>query len=171
MTVTLSITEAQLFQALGDFISGQVACEVVRGMQNRTSMPPGDFIAMSPLSLGELARPVVSNTATSATYKQSKQWGVQLDCYGETSLDTASLLVALFRTDYACEFFAGYAWELQPLYAEEPRQMPLIAGEEQYVQRWTFTVFVQYNPSVTVTQDSANALTAGIINVDANYPA
>lgn len=171
MAASLSITEAQLFQALGDFISGLVSIEVVRGLQNRTSMPQGDFITMSPAGSVQLNRPVASWDASTVTYSQSKQWAAQIDCYGAASNDTAQLIVSMFRTPYACDALASYGWALAPLYAEDPRQMPLVAGEEQYIERWSFNAILQYNPSITVTQQSADTLTAGVINVDSTYPA
>jgi hypothetical protein len=59
---------------------------------------------------------------------------------------------------------------IQPLYADNPTQMPLIDGEAQYEQRWKLTASLQYNPIVTVSQDFADTLTLTLDEVDATFP-
>ena len=49
--------------------------------------------------------------------------------------------------------------------------MPLVDGEDQYTERWTFIAALQINPVITVPETTAGTLTAGIINVDTTYPA
>ena len=40
---------------------------------------------------------------------------------------------------------------------------PLVTGEEQYDERWILTASLQYNPIVTIPQQSADALSVSQI--------
>lgn len=170
--ITPDITETNLFTVLGDFLQGVVgtAVEVVRGQVNRVPMPQGDCVVMSPGSSAALSTPTTSYTSTAKTVKQSKQWTVQIDCYGAGANDRAQVISMLLRDSYACEQFAVSGLEIQPLYAGEPKQLPLISGEQQYIERWTFDAVLQYNPRVSLPQDSATQLAIDVVNVDATYP-
>lgn len=176
---TISITEEQLFTALRDFIVSLVDpnLPVIRGQQNRVPTPEGDFVAMSPLFSQGLAttvqtyqQPVAPATVGTQTNQQSKQWTAQIDCYGESANDTAALLSAMARTPYAADRFAAGGLGIQPLYASEPRQLAFVTGESEYQERWTFELSLQYNPQVIVTQEFADTVTVGLINVDVQYP-
>jgi hypothetical protein len=48
--------------------------------------------------------------------------------------------------------------------------VPLVTGEEQYLERWTVRAVLQYNPVTTVLQDYAGSATVNVINVDERYP-
>jgi hypothetical protein len=56
------------------------------------------------------------------------------------------------------------------LYAGDPRQVPFINGEAQWEERWTLDVALQANQTVQVSQQFADEVDAGLINVDATYP-
>ena len=170
MTAILpSITEANLFKALGDFISSIVDCQVIRAQVNRTAMPPGDFVSMTQSSSAPLSTNIDSNTSNTKSVKAPTRWGAQIDCYGAQACDRAKAITALLRDDYACQQFAASGYDIQPLYASDAQQMPLITGEQQYLERWTFEIALQYNGILTVSQDTADALVVGLINVDATY--
>lgn len=171
MTAILpSITEANLFKALGDFISSIVDCQVIRAQVNRTSMPAGEFVSMTPRASDPLSTNVYSiATSSTKSIKSPTRWAVQIDCYGAQACDRAKSIAALLRDDYACQKFAASGFDIQPLYASDAQQMPLITGEQQYLERWTFEIALQYNGVLTVPQDTADALVVGLINVDATY--
>lgn len=165
-----SILEANIFTALRAFILSVVDCEVIRAQVNRVSMPKGDFIALTPVSSVALETNIDTSGATSNSIKRPVQINVQIDFYGLNSADRAMTVSTLFRDDYACQSFTASGFDIQPLYAEDAHQMPLISGEEQYVERWTFEVAIQANPILTITQQSANALIVGLLDVERTYP-
>ena len=163
-------TEAIVFTALRAFILGLVTCEVIRVPANRVATPVGEFIALSPLANIPLATNVGVQDGQQKTVTQSRQVTVQVDCYGPSAGDNAAKISMLFRDFYGCEALAAVAPGVQPLYATDAHQAPLIDGEAQYVERWTFDCVMQVNPVQTVTQDAAVALQADIRSVDRTYP-
>jgi hypothetical protein len=113
---------------------------------------------------------VASYTPTEKNVERSSQISIQIDCYGPTSGDRATVISTLLRDEYACDQFAASGVDMQPLYASDAKQMPLIDGEQQYEERWTFEAVLQFNPVITTPQQSANALTIDLIEVDRTYP-
>lgn len=175
MTATISGTESMLYTALRTFLLGFVSCPVKQSQQNRGAMPKGDFILMTGLNAPGLSTdkttfiPGQSNPGNE-THSRSTQWNVQLDCYGPSAADMAALIATTFKTDYAATALAAAAIEIQPLYAEDPRQMTIVNGENQYEPRWIVELAFQYNPVVTLPQDFAMALTVVPAEVDAVFP-
>lgn len=166
-----SVTETQAFTALGTVIQSVVGCPVIRAQVNRTAMPVGDFIVMTQKSFTRLSTNIVKSTSTTKTMMQPVKWAIQIDCYGALAADRATSISTILRDEYAAAQFITLGYDMQTLYADDAQQMPLISGEEQYIERWTFNAILQLNPVLTVAQQTANALTVGIINVDATYPA
>ena len=165
-----SITEANVFTALRAFLLTVVDCEVVRTQVNRVAMPKGDFIALTPSSMTALETNTDTFNATQKTILRPQQFNVQVDCYGTRSADRANAITALFRDEYATASFLASGFDIQPLFAEDPHQMPLINGEEQYTERWTFELAMQVNPVLTIVQQTANVLTPGVISVERTFP-
>jgi len=242
VTTTVSITEANVFKVLGDFVTSLVVanCKVIRGQVNRVSQPSNtDHIVMWPLlrprlatnesaytdiafngSISGLVLTVSSmirgtivqgltisgqgvatgtvigtqisgttggagtynvtptQTATStimqAGYRgtlQRTQIDIQLDIHGPTSAENAQAIATLFRDSYATEFFAAEGFDMQPLYVNDPKQIPFINGEQQYEERWVVSVALQANPVVAVQQQYAGSLSATLVNTERTYPA
>lgn len=168
--ITPSITETQIFAALRAFMLGVVDCEVIRTPVNRAAMPKGDFIALSPTSNTALSTNVATTIDQQQTIKRPSQFVVQVDCYGAGAGDRATTLATLLRSQYACEQFAASGLEIQPLYAGDAQQMPLVSGEDQYEERWTFDAVLQFNPVLVVAQQSALSLTVTPKDVDRTFP-
>ncbi|WP_048996427.1 phage neck terminator protein [Burkholderia multivorans] len=170
---TISITESNVLTALRTFILPLVSCEVIKGLVNRAAMPAGDFVAMTPV----MAPPLATNVSTysdvpgagAQNVKRSTRFDVQIDCYGATSAENAAIISTLLRSEYACQSFKASGFDVQPLYADDPKQMPIVDDSDQWLERWTFSAVLQYNPVVTVPQDFAATLNVNLVNVDASY--
>ncbi|MGF6444391.1 phage neck terminator protein [Paraburkholderia youngii] len=161
--VAPSITEDDIIVALGAYLHSIVDCEVVRAQGNRVPMPEGPCIVVTPLHQSPLATNVSTydpNAQTRAV-RRSTEWRAQLDCYGAGSSERAAVVSTLFRDTYGCEFFAERIAGVQPLYATDARQGPLVDGSKQYEDRWTFELVMQINPTVTLKQESALSLEIG----------
>lgn len=175
MNATISVDQSMLYTALRTFLLGLVSCPVEQSQQNRDAMPKGDFILMTGTGAPGLSTdkttfiPGQSNPG-SETHSRSTQWNVQLDCYGPDAADMAALIATTFKTDYAATALAAAAVEIQPLYADDPRQMTIINAENQYEPRWIVGLALQYNPVVTLPQDFAIGLTVIPAEVDAVFP-
>ena len=93
---------------------------------------------------------------------------LQMDAHGPLSADNAQLLTTLLRDQYAVDALAPTC---APLYASDPSQLPFINGEDQVEERWSVDAVLQANIVVVVPVQFAGALTIGLIDVDAVYPA
>ena len=182
MTPTLSLTESQTCTALRAFLLNVLPSpvEVIRTQDNRVPVPSGpDYVTMTPMMLVRLETNVVTYgdpfPATPGTRMDRKatQVTVQLDIYGPASADNAQIVATLLRSDYATDQFATSGFDVTPLYAGEPHQMPFSNGEQQVENRWTVDAVLQTNPIVTTGQEFASEVhigTQGLINVDVVYP-
>lgn len=178
MPVTISITESNVFAALRTFLLGilPTGIEVVNGQDNGVGEPIGpDFVEMTMIALRRLDTNVDTYTdpGTNPGTRNSKvSWEarVQLDVHGPNSADNSAIIATLFRDEYGCTVFASVNTEIQPLYCEEPKQMPFINGENQYEQRWIIDAAIQYNPITQTPQDFAGEVNVTIVSVDAAYP-
>lgn len=142
--------------------------EVVQGLQNGVPMPAGPFICMTAKEQTRLAtNHTVQLVTQERAVKMPTQYSIQLDCYGPNSSDQATTIKALWRDFYGCDMLASVG---APLYASEPVQMPLVNGEQQYEQRWMTIALLQFNPVVTVPQQSAIALAVELVSVDVEFP-
>lgn len=166
-----SVTESDIFTALRAFLLTVVGCPVVRTQVNRVPMPAGDFIALTPKSAVPLETNTDTYTATTKTVERRTQYTIQIDCYGALASDRAQTIATLLRDSYSADQFAVSGYDVTPLYAGDAHQMPLIDGEEQYEERWTFDAVLQVNPLITLPEETANTLTVGIIPADVEYPA
>jgi hypothetical protein len=156
---------------------GIAPAQVIKGLGNRVSAPPGGSTSASYVVMTQLTRARLrtnidtfddTNPAPVAiSVEQGTEVMLQLDIFGLNAADQATIVTALWRDGYAC---AALAPVCQPLYCDEPRMMPLVDGEEQYEQRYTITAHLQYNPVVAAPQQFANALgPLTVIDVDERY--
>lgn len=164
-----SILEKQVFSALRAVLLTIVDCAVIRTPVNRAAMPKGDFIALSPGDTIALSTNVSLYTDTTKTTTRPSQFTIQLDCYGTGASDRATAISILLRDEYAYEAFAAISSGIQTLYATDPTQMPLVTGEEQYMERWMFKSLLQFNPAVTTPQQSADELSVDLIEANRRY--
>ena len=102
---------------------------------------------------------------------QPIKFTAQLDVHGPNSADNSQIIATLFRDDYGVEQFASSGFDVTPLYAGEPHQMPFENGEQQIEERWVIDVAMQCNPIVTASLQFAAQLDANLIDVPATYPA
>jgi hypothetical protein len=101
---------------------------------------------------------------------QPTQVTVQLDVHGPASADNTQIITTLFRDDYATSAFALSGFDVTPLYANDPHQMPFTNGEQQVEDRWVVDVVMQANPVVSVPQQFASSIEASVTSVQAQYP-
>lgn len=143
-----------------------VGTMAIRLPANRVPMPRGPFVGLTPilaLALSTNVKGPIANEAQGTT--RPSELTVQVDVYGPASAEQAATLSILLRDNYACEYFAERNPAVAPLFASDARQLPLVNGEDQYEDRWTFEAVLQFNPSIVVPQQSANTL-----SVNGLYP-
>lgn len=97
---------------------------------------------------------------------------VQLDVHGPSAGDNAQMISTLFRDERAASFFAASGYDVAPFYADDPKQIPFVNGEDQYEFRYVVDAVMQANQTVSnLSQQFADQLDVGLIEVDAAYPA
>lgn len=168
-----------LYTRLGNFLQIVLGVvPVIRGLDNRVPMPDAPFAAMTPVGNDRIwmiangdnyTRPAPLPAPNNGTrnFEHHIGYRVQLDFYGPASRDWAAQVFTLITSDYGVEKLAP---EVSPLQCTEPLQLPLVNGEEQFEQRWSFTASLQYNSVVSVPQEFAEQLEIGLIEVDSTYP-
>jgi hypothetical protein len=174
MAQTVTPTMSQVMTDLVNFVQSVIGSNipVIQGIQNRAAAPlpmPG-FVVLTPLFQDRLSFNVdtwpTTGSPSTQTQQQSRRMDVQVDCYGPSAGDWASMLSTLFNDEYACDIMVNS----QPLYMNEARMMPLIDSEAQYEQRFCLTAALQYNPVVQPAQEFADALDITLIDVNVQYP-
>jgi hypothetical protein len=177
MTLVVSITLDDVYEALGDFLETVLPAGVVvlQSTENRVPEPPASpgFVEMTARVQGRIMTNLdkwnpQDVAPTEIDIEQAIQLTVQLDCYGAASGDWAVMLSTVLRDEYSID--ALRASPITPLYTNDPRFAPLVSGEEQYERRWIVEAFVQYNPVTSTPQQFADTIDVGLINVDVSYP-
>lgn len=177
---TLSLTESQTLQALGQFLVAVLptGTAVVVGQDNRVPAPQSaNYAVMTPILRARLATNLTAYTDTYPGSTQTRQdtqatqVTIQVDTFGPLSADNAQIITTLFRSEWGVDQFASYGFDVSPLYTSDPRQMKFTNESAQVEQRWSLDAVLQANPVVTVPQDFAGELVVGVINVDSAYPA
>lgn len=158
-----SITVDAVIEALQAFIQLFLppGALVIRTEVNRVAPPPSPYVALTELFEKDLNIPydIFEGTNQITDIQSSTQIDIQVDFYGTQAGDFCKAFKNAFRSEWGVAQFGATT---KPLYCDDGRQMPLITGEDQYERRWTLTASLQYNPVVTVPQQSATAVTVKI---------
>ncbi len=186
MSLVVAPTESQVFTALRSFLLGlglaysapqATAAEVVKGQANRVAEPQGaDFVVMTPIRRERLSTNVDTYTdpyplpGGVGAALQPTRVVVQLDVHGPNSGDNAQVIATMLRDPYAFDAFAASGFDVVPLYADDPRQIPFIDAEKQYEDRWIVDAHLQANEVVTgaPVQFYASAV-VNLVEVEATY--
>jgi hypothetical protein len=174
MPTTVTPVLDDVFTALVAFLQGIVGtAPVVQGMQNRTAMPLGGFVVVTEILQKALATntetytDTLTNTPGTRSVRRSTRVDIQIDFYGPTAADWATMSSVLLRDPFACDALAP---NCQPLYATDARLLPLVDGEQQYEARYMVEAVLQYNPIVSVSQQFFDSAVVTTIEVDKTYP-
>lgn len=180
MTLTVAPTLATVFTKVRAYLLDPVAgivpvgTPVIRGPMNRAAQPAVDHVVITPTLRKRLRTnvetdvdPYPSPGDGTVQIEQGTQLTIQADFYGAQAGDWAAIFSTIWRSEYACKALAP---DCAPLYSDEGRMIPLTTGEEQYLERWTVSAVLQYNPVVTTLQQFAGAASVDLINVDERYP-
>jgi len=164
MAVNISITTKDVIKAFGNFMVPYVdGANIAKAQGNRVPMPAAPCIMLTEILTVDLETPSVSyDVDLEAAIASPKRIDIQVDFYGANAGDLCAIVKGVYRTEYATLAFPD---GIKPLYCSDGNQHPLVTGEEQYLARWTLTASLQYNPVVTVVQQSATAL-----EVEVNVP-
>lgn len=118
----------------------------------------------------------LGSTTIQAGYKSALQpvkVSMQVDVHGPSSADNAHIISTLLRDEYSVTAFGTLdsSIDVQPLYCEEPRQVPFTNGEQAVEERWIIQIYLQVNSAVAVPQQFSSTVTVPIISASDNYHA
>jgi hypothetical protein len=151
-----SITVDNVIDALATFIMKFMPTgHVVRAQVNRVPMPNVPCAVLTELNQTRLEWPIATYDYDHdlAYLKGPTRIDVQVDVYGQDSAgEIAKAIQMYFQSEFGYTLFPT---NIRPLYSSEPIQTPLVTGEEQYESRWTLTLSLQYNPSLSLPIQSA----------------
>ena len=174
---TIDLTEQQIIGALGDFLASVVASGtvVLLGQANFAPEPSAaNFVIMWPIYRGRLAYNIDTWQFVSAPTTEQSEADMkviyQIDVHGPLSGDNAQVISTLWNDDYAAVFFDALGYPLRPLYMADGQQIPFVNAEQQNEFRYVLKAEMQGNFTISTSQQFADTLTVGLINVDANYP-
>lgn len=177
VTITLTDVIAKVREFMRDATYGIVptGTRVLRGPINDAPQPATPHVILTPLLRRRIRTnqevdvdPFPAPVPGEIRMEKGTEVTLQVDFFGNTDAETwAETFSTVWRSDYAVRRLAP---ECVPLYADEARQMPLVTGEDQYLERWSVRAVLQYNPITVTPQDFAGAATVDLINVDERYP-
>lgn len=175
MTLTVTPVMDDVITDVGNFIVSIVPAgtPVLRGPIDRAATPNVDYVLMTPVHTEPLRTTIVTDDDPgtglgTATWEQGAKVEVQLDFYGDAfGADWGAAFITMWKTEYACDALGDTC---SPLYTDGGRMMPLVTGEEQYLERWTVRTFLQYNPTVSTPQDYADTVDITAISIDQAFP-
>jgi hypothetical protein len=184
MPATLSLTETQIIAALRSVMLDLLpdGMEVIRTEINRVPEPTGpDYATLTP-TLRERIETNIDSFIDSQIAGPTATPGrrdsliptritIQIDVYGPASADNAQILYTALRDEYATIAFNALAADVQPLYADEPRQSAFDNGEQQTEFRWSLDMVLQANIIVSTPQDFADEVVIDVqVPVDQIIP-
>ena len=157
------ITVDNVIDALAAFLAPFViGGQVVRAQVNRVALPSNPCCVLTEILQVDLSVPATNydSTAQTGTVYGPSRIDIQIDIYGTQAGEFAKTIKTAMRSGWG---FDNFPSNIKPLYTSDAHQSPLITGEQQYDSRWTLTASLQYNPSVTMPQQFAGALSTNII--------
>ncbi len=97
------------------------------------------------------------------------QFVVQCDVHGPRSADTTRVVESLFRSEYAAEALAASGYDIAPLYASDPRQVPFLNDSDQIEFRWSVDLNLAINPRIMTSQQFATDVDVEVIEAAPEY--
>jgi hypothetical protein len=175
----VDISDDDVYDALIPIVAMLVptGTPILRGQQNRVPMPSVPFAMLTtngtPRRIGTNAdsiEPVLVQgvlTGFNAEAVADFEYSVQVDFFAPEAESWATGLELLWLDKIAWNSMpAG----IKPLYSEGRMQLPLVGAETQWIQRWTMTLVLDYQPTLSLTTQAATAATVVPKPIDVFYP-
>lgn len=180
MPAVLTNTEDQVFDALWGWVASLFAdsSNVFKAFQNQTATPTGSYIVIQPgikqrqdSARRDYVPSQIDPTAGVVNVTRGTTYSYQIDCYGQDGANNADIISIAWRSMWACDQLETAA--ITPLYADEPEQLNLVNGEDQYEQRFMCRLYLQTNTVVALPQDffvQAPPIIAHVADIDGSPP-
>lgn len=156
MAYTISLTLDNIYDALHSYlknVSGLSDIKIVRAFQDNVPTPfdyPFIYMSVKQNTRNGTNEHDYNKLTDSKSVKWSNILDVQLDFYGQDSMDIALIVKGLFRDEYSVDFFEGKG--LVPLYADEPMMSAAEDEKGNFMVRNTMILHFNTHPTVSVAQ-------------------
>lgn len=176
----LDISDDDVYTALVAFIGLVVPAGTIvqRGQQNRVPMPATDCVILTtigaPTRIGtnlDTTEAVIVNDVLegfTAAVEADFEYSVQADFFSPLAESWSMSVELLWRDKIG---YGAMPDGMKPLYSDGRQQLPIIGSENQWIQRWTMTLFLDYQPTWTQPTQAATAATVVPEPIDVFYPA
>lgn len=144
------MNDQAIYLEIWNYLTKLFNCPVEQGLQNNTPLSH-DGIMMTLLPYSEaLDQSQYMNADNESMIQQSRLYMMQLDFYGEQAFNRANQVGVMWRSNYTTNELKT----IQPLYANQVRNMEFINEQDQYEKRFLLEIALQYNPHYTYTEQS-----------------
>lgn len=144
------MNDQAIYLEIWNYLTKLFNCPVEQGLQNNTPLSH-DGIMMTLLPYSEaLDQSQYINEDSTSMIQQSRLYMMQLDFYGEQAFNRANQVGVMWRSNYTTNELKT----IQPLYANQVRNMEFINEQDQYEKRFLLEIALQYNPHYTYTEQS-----------------
>ena len=131
------------------------ANNIIAGYNNHNKLPSdNNYIIFTVLDPFRYGTPRVETTILGNTSYQTFRVPVQIDFYGDLSFDRANDIINISRTEFLCDFLKPYG--IQPIACDDAQNLTGVSGEQEYVERWTIRLEIDYDDAVSDSQDWFN---------------
>lgn len=88
-----------------------------------------------------------SMAAGGGTFEIGSRFVIQCDVHApdDSSSDVAQTIQTMIRDQFAVDIFRSFPWDIWPIDADDPRQVPFINAADQYETRFIVEVHLQVN--------------------------
>lgn len=144
------MNEQDIYLEVWKYLTDLFFCDVIQGLQNNSPLPQ-DCIVMTLLPYSkDLDQSQYYNEGGESMIQSSKLQMMQLDFYGDQAFNRATQCATMWRSQYTTDRLAN----IQPLYANDVKNMEFINEQDQYEKRFLLEIALQYNPYYTYLEQS-----------------
>lgn len=152
------MNEQAIYREIWDYLYNLLGVKAEQGLQNNTPLSQ-DAIVMTLLPYTQdLDQSQYSNENDESTIQVSKLYMMQLDFYGEQAFDRVNKCAVMWRSSYTTNVLTT----IQPLYANNPRNMEFVNEQDQYEKRFLLEIALQYNPYYKYVEQSETDVSTDI---------
>lgn len=169
-------SENDIYIALWDLIiefTDADANHVFQGWPNRVPVSPDEnFIYMSILNQSRQSTNIhkINGAGDAETIFQPVRIPIQIDCFGDKSLEWATIISTILRDPRGTEFLEARG--VTCLFSEEARNMTGVhLGDEQQKSRWVVTGELQRIAEINLATETFTEAIVETIEVYSEYPA
>lgn len=157
MSTVLSLDHRELYREIRLYLLGlfpDAGDQIIQAFQNNNPTPDNAIVmqALFDRNFDETST-FYSSENSEAHARNSVEVRLQLSFYGEQAEKRSRIVYNLWKSYYSTDRLSI----CQPLYVQSRNRMPYINDSNMFEDRWILDLALQYNPTVTYSQDFADS--------------